>query len=295
MDRPTEPPSDFVELPTRFGRVAGYPDDLITNQIRTFGNHTRPEFAFATSILQAHHKVFDLGAHIGTFSLAALQKLGPQARLLAVEGNPTTFTLLERNLSGRSEPKADRLNSFVGAGDGLAYVAVEGNSGAGHLAPSEGAGVDSASIDRLAESRFEPDYVKIDIEGFETAALRASEFVRRRKPILYLEINEKGLRQACSSHGELVALLSDLGYRFFRNAGERNAPHDIFVIEHVARPEDLPPFCDALCVQPETPAFRQLFRNARPAAELRKPADRRPAAAGTGTLAGIARRLLPRR
>jgi hypothetical protein len=34
-----------------FGPIEAYQDDLITTQINEFGNHTRPEFSFATCII----------------------------------------------------------------------------------------------------------------------------------------------------------------------------------------------------------------------------------------------------
>ena len=81
---------EIIELDTVFGKLKCYANDLITKQIQQFGNHTRPEFAFATSLILKDFKIFDLGAHIGTFTLSALKKIDSNSKVLCVEGNKKT-------------------------------------------------------------------------------------------------------------------------------------------------------------------------------------------------------------
>jgi hypothetical protein len=60
--------TDTIAVDTTFGRIETFVDDLITNQLLQFGAHTRPELALLLSIIEPGDFVFDVGAHIGTFS-----------------------------------------------------------------------------------------------------------------------------------------------------------------------------------------------------------------------------------
>lgn len=243
--------SRVEEVQSDFGRIVALKDDLITRQIKKFGNHTRPEFAFATSVLDPGMSVFDIGAHIGTFALCARRKLRTGAPFLAVEGNAAIHALLRKNLG----PDIFTMNSFVGAEQGLSYQEKEGNSGAGRLIRGPAfQRVRSVSIDNLADMFFEPDFIKLDVEGMEFSCLADCKLLRRARPILYLEVFAEHLATYDASPTDLDHLLSELGYHYFRNGGDRNARHDIFRAETVAGLTDLSGLTDVLCV-PESSAL----------------------------------------
>ena len=67
------------EVDTIFGRIRAFPGDLITEQLVSFGAHTRPELAFLLNMVDEGDGVFDLGAHIGTFALPIARKVGLEA------------------------------------------------------------------------------------------------------------------------------------------------------------------------------------------------------------------------
>lgn len=244
-----------VEVYSDFGPIVAFRDDLITRQIRRFGNHTRPEFAFATSVLDPRMAVFDIGAHIGTFALTALRKVCPD-RVLAVEGNAAAHALLRKNLGAG----VCTLNAFVGAEPGMAYEAKPGNSGAGHLVPGNSLmDVRSASLDSLVEQYFEPEFIKIDVEGMEYACLEGSQFLRSERPILYLEVFAPHMATHGATPADLQRLLEPLGYRFFRNAGDRNGAHDVFHVAPVQDLSGLSGICDVLCVPKTAPVLAPLM------------------------------------
>lgn len=251
---------EVVKVTSQFGEILAFQDDLITSQIETFGNHTRPEFAFAQSLLDFDHNVFDIGGHIGTFSIAALSKMQPGTRLLAVEGNPVTFELLKNNIASRGHAKVDLLNSFCGtSSDGFSYAENLGNTGASRLVKST-AGEDQVSmipLDDLARDYFTPDYVKIDIEGAEYSALQNSQMIRDAKPIVYMEVAEH--LSAFGHDSEMLnELFQSLGYVFYVNTGRRNAKHDVFGVKQIPALHKHAAFFDVLCVPENSEAHRAL-------------------------------------
>jgi FkbM family methyltransferase len=252
---------------SKFGNLLVYENDLITSQIVEFGNHTRPEFAFATGVIQHNSKVFDLGAHIGTFSLEVLSNLGGEGKLLAVEGHPTTFNVLGMNVLDQAKRAQVFLkNGFVGNGESkFNYIEVENNSGAGHLYPSSSQEIETVSIDELVREYFEPDYIKIDIEGAEFVALSHSSYIAEQKPVLYFEVSTQQLGYFGNNKDELHALLSNLGYQFFVNTGPRNARHDYFKVTRIENLANYSDFFDVLCVSAQSPEYALLMEVCTPA------------------------------
>jgi FkbM family methyltransferase len=248
-----------------YGEIECYKKDLITDQIEAYGAHTRPEFAFAFAALDPGANVFDLGAHIGTFSLGALKKLRPGTQLLCVEGNTVTFSILARNLDGRGPAEITPLCGFVGASSGMSYQERPGNTGAGRLVRDKGgAEIATLHIDTLAKDYFPPDYIKIDVEGLEFAALSESRILCERRPILYMEVGREALRNHGHTPGDLDRLLKRLGYRFFVNDFDRNAAHDLFSVKQISGLVRWRGLFDALCVPEGSEVERALSRLSRP-------------------------------
>lgn len=258
-----------VQVDSCFGEITAFEGDLITRQIAEFGNHTRPEFTFAVSVMAPGARVFDLGAHIGTFSMTALRKLSPRGRLLAVEGSVATHAILRENLTRltgtlRAADRgpgaaymadADTLNAFANLRPGdFNILENRDNTGASMLVPraerphTTHVTTESLGIDDLVDRYFAPDYIKMDTEGTEGELLAASTHVARARPTLYVEINARTLAAFDTTVADMDRLLQGLGYRFFINGFDRNAAHDLYKpvgIETLCGRGD---FFDVLCI-----------------------------------------------
>ncbi len=228
----------LVEVEATFGRILAFEDDFITNQIIRFGAHTRPELAFLLSVVRPGDYVFDLGAHIGTYAVPLAQKIGPGGKLLAVEGKPETFAVLELNLTRAGlSAETTAVNALIAPSDRIyeAHTPL-GNTGGTYFLPAEAEGgdVDAVTTDELCRSHFTPRVVKIDIEGGEVFAFAGSRLLQTEHPIIYAEVNSPLLERQGASADDLDGLLRGAGYRLFRNVGARNAPHDQFVVAELS-------------------------------------------------------------
>jgi len=225
---------NLVEVQSVFGPMLAFKDDVITTHILRFGAHTRCEVAFLMSVVEPGDAIFDLGAHIGTYSIPLARKAGREGRLLAIEATRQTFSILERNLRGAGlEGKFTAVNALVGrTGQSYKAHAPEGNTGGTYYAVSDDGGdsVDAVTLDELCLSHFIPRVIKIDIEGGELSAFAESQVLQRARPIVYAEVNRKALERQGASIGEMETLFRGAGYRLFRNVGDRNAAHDTFVV-----------------------------------------------------------------
>jgi len=219
-----------IRVESVFGPMLTYPDDVVTRQLADYGAHTRPELAFLLSVVREGDRIFDLGAHIGTFAVPLAQKAGPAGRVVAVEAVPAYCLVAAENVALNG--LGDRIElrcALVAPSDRFEAVHDGTNTGATFFrASGEAWSGDVVTIDTLAAQTFVPDVIKIDVEGLEAWALTTSTVVRDRKPVIYAEISARQLARAGASVAQLGDVLRGLGYRLFRNAGPRNAAHDRF-------------------------------------------------------------------
>ena len=72
-----------------------------------------------------------------------------------------------------------------------------------------------------------PDFIKMDIEGMEAIVLRnMASVIEANRLILYIEISTSQLARFDDTPKMIENQLKDLGYRFYRNIGQRNSSND---------------------------------------------------------------------
>lgn len=219
----------------RDGLVA-YPihDEFVGRSVDLYGEWSPGDAAVAGPYLSPGMTALDVGANIGTFTLALAGAVGPAGRVLAFEPVAASYRLLETNLAlnGLGQVTAHRV--AVGAEAGTAFVpvldlATAGNYGAAALAPeTAGTPVPLVRIDDLDLPACH--LIKADVEGHERAVLGgAGRTIARHRPVLLLENEEPSLS------GALIETLLGLDYRLwwhapplFRPDNPFGCPEDVF-------------------------------------------------------------------
>ncbi|HEV3459565.1 MAG TPA: FkbM family methyltransferase [Thermoanaerobaculia bacterium] len=204
--------------------------------------------------MPAHRQFLDVGACHGIFSLAFAHGR-PAARALAVEPSAIAYSILSENirLGGLDNVVASQV--ACGAAGGtlrmrqtwhhLEALPAAAAAGAGGDDEDGAVAVAMQSVDELcAELDFQPDLVKIDVEGYELAVLAgARATLGRHRPRLFLELHPQRLRELGGSVHEVLDLLAGLGYGFHRPGGAAVSSREIGARESVSR---------VLCVAGET-------------------------------------------
>jgi len=169
--------------------------------------------------------LFDVGAHYGLFSLAALRFGGPLARAVAVDPSPAAARMLRRvaRRNGLID-RVDVVRAAAGAAEGRVGMVDVGVQAAGYYVPADDAhpageqsSVPAVTVDALARRFGAPTHLKIDVEGFEEEVLRGALAVLRSRapPVLFLELHHQMVRARGLDPAGTLDLLASLGYAIY--------------------------------------------------------------------------------
>jgi FkbM family methyltransferase len=150
----------------------------------------------------------DIGANIGSFTLIASEQ--EKAKVHAFEPHPDTFRQLRNNVELNRRANVDLFNIALGQSEGRIFLTDEPGSATNHIEPHENERTVAVPCNRVdtvcAQHGLHPQYVKIDVEGFEYDVLAGFGAFLNAVDLLMIEMN--GLSDQ-RSHGqrEIHALL----------------------------------------------------------------------------------------
>lgn len=208
------------ELIRRFPQVACFAFDYISTEIAVRGRFERAELqCFSSQIfnrLKKRRICLDVGANIGNHSLAFAEHFD---RVLAFEPNPRTFKLLAinselaRNVVPYRLGASNRKGTVTAYQDALNIGGATSNASISDLRERNEHGVISAvqfDVDRL-DDMLNPsdlnqiDFIKLDVEGHEAAALEGMETILRASgPIVAMEAFSSSFRDGQSASVEIL-------------------------------------------------------------------------------------------
>jgi FkbM family methyltransferase len=175
------------------------------------GDYERGVVETVSDVLRAGDTAFDIGAHLGYFTLLMATRVGEGGKVVAFEPDPVVMEGLDRNVK--------RNGAQAGAGIVLVPAAVDARPGRvgfvegretsrGRLVDTTGdLEVEVMTLDDLVLQFGSPRLVKIDVEGRETGVLRgAPETLAEARPVFVIEAHGEALEAECR------ALLEERGY-----------------------------------------------------------------------------------
>jgi len=181
---------------------------------------------------QAGMTLFDIGAHFGLFSLAALHYGGPTSTAVAVDPSPTACRMMriQARFNGVSH-RLEIVQACVGSRIGWNQMVDSGIQGGRYFVqPSrDHAGKEltrtrSITLDALTEHlKTYPTHVKIDVEGCEEEVIRGGRntLSRTEGPLLFIELHNRIVSERGGNPRRALELLEELGYDTFASDGGR--------------------------------------------------------------------------
>jgi FkbM family methyltransferase len=177
------PGGEVIRVLPRYDYITWNPDEY-----RAFREVVRPGMV-----------ALDVGANVGAYATLLGRWVGPTGRVFAFEPAPDTFQGLTQHvqLNDLSE-EVTPVCAAVGSSSVTAPLLSDGATGESRLAVASDAGrpatpVRVTTIDEFcAKESIAPDFIKIDVEGSELAALRgARQTIRKQagKLALFVEMH----------------------------------------------------------------------------------------------------------
>ena len=234
---------EFIARSKTGSRFIGQTNDFHAYFFAALGYYEWRNWAIARMLCQRGDTIIEIGANIGTETIAFSDIVGSNGRVFAFEPLPANVQILTRALSLSQHknidiiPKAvaDKLGTLTFAAPSTAH-----KSGMGFLvmgSPTDATNmieVESVNLSSLSSTLGRAALIHIDAEGAEYAILQgALDYFKQYSPALLLEANPHHLERAGTSVSALFTTLIALGYVTFSverlgltkvNAGDAHQP-----------------------------------------------------------------------
>jgi FkbM family methyltransferase len=185
------------------------------------GSYEYEQQQLFTKLIKPGSIVFDLGGHVGFYTLLASDLVGPKGKVFTFEPVPGNLRYLRKHLQINKITNVTVIESAVSDKNGTVSFDEGPVHTMGKIATGGSLQVQTVSLDELF-SRGEipaPQYMKIDIEGAEVLALKGTQaIIARSHPTIFLSTHGRAVRQECCQ------LLKSFGYQM-QPIGQRDLEH----------------------------------------------------------------------
>src|SRR2546426_8946209 len=206
-------------------------------------NYDAPVAAFLRQRVKPGTVCFDIGANVGVYVLQFAYWSAPTGRIVAFEPNPSACSILKKHV--RMNELSERVRIVPAAvgeisGEQILYAAeADGMSRLGEPNPALEGNVTRITVpvvtldEYCASAGLQPDWLFIDIEGFEIAALSgARELIRERRGTLgiIVEMHPNVWGSANTTRAMAEELFADLGLRTVALTGQSDPLGDYGIV-----------------------------------------------------------------
>jgi len=173
--------------------------EMINLGVENFENNVKNSFH-----LNTNEVVIDIGAHLGEYSLAVAKNA---EIVIAVEANPDTFKILQKNIELNKISNIIPINKAIYDSTGYQTLKIFGDkSGMSSMVmnyedKSDSIKVKTETLDRLVDNlKLEKvDWIKIDVEGAEYNVLKGAKQT--------ISLNKERIKLIIELHGEKNSIL----------------------------------------------------------------------------------------
>jgi FkbM family methyltransferase len=138
--------------------------------------------------------VYDVGGHVGYYSVLCSKLTGPTGKVLAFEPRPLNSSYIRHHIKINDIKNICLFDAAVSNVSGEASFESRTGTGTGHLSGKGNLNVKTIVLDEFVflESHPPPDFLKIDIEGGEVNALNgAKKLLAKVRPKLLVATHGK--------------------------------------------------------------------------------------------------------
>lgn len=177
-------------------------DTVIGKSLATYGEWAAKEIRFLERLIQPGDWVIDVGANIGTHSVAFAKAVGENGKVYSFEAQRVVHQLLCGNVALNGCLNVHAMNLGVSDAPGITKLPVFGGGNVGAVKIEgwgEGEPLQLVPLDAFNFPRC--NLIKIDVEGMEGKVLQgAAATIARHRPLLFVENNQAAASAALISH-----------------------------------------------------------------------------------------------
>jgi FkbM family methyltransferase len=193
--------------------ISGYTGEYVFERIRSTANFYEIELLNRWIENSDHiNVIYDIGANIGNHTLYFASNTN--ARIYAFEPMQMNFHLLNKNIhDNEMENRITAYNVALGDQEGMAQMGLvqENNNGTAAIFTSENSEGEPVKVIVLDNMDIPlPDFIKIDVEGFELNVLKGMKnILSLTKAPLWIEVDEKNAKSVYEFLVEIGYFVSD--------------------------------------------------------------------------------------
>jgi FkbM family methyltransferase len=176
------------------------------------GSYERDQQVVLQKYVEEGHVMFDIGAHVGFYTLLGSVLVGDRGRVVAFEPVPGNLYYLKNHLRLNSVGNVEVVEAAVSDCHGHIRLSSGSSSSMWHIDVRGELEVRTISLDELVLNGEipPPNVIKMDIEGAELLALNGSaKVIREFHPVIVLSTHGTDAHQGC------CRFLETAGYGLF--------------------------------------------------------------------------------
>lgn len=198
----------FWKVRIKSGPLQGYKFIVTTGSGFVRGDYEQEKTNIITGNTSEGDVVYDVGAHVGYYSMMMAKYAGPKGRVYSFEPRPLNNGFLRKHIAANHLENINVMDKAVSDVVGELRFNANTGTGTGHLSDTGNIVVNSTTIDTLVgEGMPVPNLIKIDVEGGEIGVLKgAVNTIEKNKPKIIFATHGDELHKFC------VGFLEDRGY-----------------------------------------------------------------------------------
>ena len=191
-------------------------DELQGTMLDKYGEYSEAEVDAYQQVLRPGMTAVEVGANIGTHTVALAQMVGPAGRVLAFEPQRSIFQMMCANVALNALEQVETHWAAVGSAPGEVTIArLDSRARQNFGGYSIGQAREGDKVRLLTLDSFDLPachLIKIDVEGMEAEVIRGGRStIARHGPVIFVENESK------EKSPELIQLLWDLEYDCYWN------------------------------------------------------------------------------
>jgi FkbM family methyltransferase len=154
---------------------------------------------------------YDIGAHVGFYTILASKLVGDRGRVYAFEPLPRNIFYLKKHISLNKLKNVEIIEAAVSDKEGEENF-LEVDSATSRLDPHGSFKVKTVSLDNLVKNKkiLPPNVMKIDVEGAELKVLLgAKDIIEKYRPIIFVALDNANTKE------KVAQIIKNFGYNIF--------------------------------------------------------------------------------